>query len=581
MKQTSFLSRTAALAVLAIALLTLVGWLCDIDFLKRIEPSFAAMKPATALCFLLSGCGLLLLMHDGSLTQFDAWARRDGGRFCAVLVGLLGLAALIESGFNVDLRIGGVLLRKLFLAGTNIDPGRMSPVTAWSFLVIATALLLLDTRSRSGYRPAQYLALVVICVGTIATAGYIYGVQGLYHSAAFCSIALHSAISFMLIGAAIFFARPAEGLAGVITTDHAGGWMARHILPITTLMPFVLGALRTQGERAGLYQREMGLAIFVTINIAIMAIIIWRNARSLNRIDARRREGEAQIQSNIIEMRRANERLQAEISRRQEAQEALRLANESLENKVLERTNRLQEANQELESFSYSVSHDLRSPLRSIDGFSRLLLEKSADKLDETERKYLDCVCTNSKHMGHLIEDLLNLSQVTRCSLTLREVDLSALALEIIDDLRRMSPERKVDVVIQPGLTVSGDKTLLRNVLVNLLGNAWKFTGKTKGARITFGCVVRHNQRVYEVGDNGAGFDMEYATRLFGAFQRLHTTQEFEGHGVGLATVHRIIRRHDGDIWADGKVNAGATFSFTLHERATKGVRNGGAGHTA
>lgn len=224
---------------------------------------------------------------------------------------------------------------------------------------------------------------------------------------------------------------------------------------------------------------------------------------------------------------------------------------------------KLEGTNRELEAFSYSVSHDLRAPLRTIDGFSRILLEDYAEDLEEEARDYLGRVRASSVHMGHLIDDLLNLSRVTRSPLRREQVDMSVLADGIAKDLRAAQPDREVEFSIEDGVAAWGDTRLLLVALENLLGNAWKFTGKTPGARIEFG-VEKRPGGAYYVRDNGAGFDANYAGKLFGAFQRLHGAGEFEGTGIGLATVQRIIHRHGGRVWAEGEVGRGATFYFTL-----------------
>jgi signal transduction histidine kinase len=235
----------------------------------------------------------------------------------------------------------------------------------------------------------------------------------------------------------------------------------------------------------------------------------------------------------------------------------------------LENLNReLEATNRELEAFSYSVSHDLRAPLRSIDGFSQIILEDYADDFDEEGRDYLGRVRAASQRMGRLIDDLLGLSRVTRGNMERKRVDLGALASEVAEELREAKPERKVEFSAQKGLEVWGDPRLLRVALVNLIGNAWKFTEKEPEARIEFGQDEELSRKgrvpVYYVRDNGAGFEMAYASKLFGAFQRLHKEDEFEGTGIGLATVQRVVHRHGGSIWAEGEAGRGATFYFTL-----------------
>jgi two-component system, NtrC family, sensor kinase len=241
---------------------------------------------------------------------------------------------------------------------------------------------------------------------------------------------------------------------------------------------------------------------------------------------------------------------------------------EQLESKNTE----LEIKNEELESFSYSVAHDLRAPLRSIDGFSLALLEECGDKLDQAGKEYLQYVRQSTQHMARLIDDLLALSRVTRSALECAETDVSSIARGVAARLAKGCPDRRVDVIVADELVANCDHRLLTIVFENLIGNAWKFTGKRADARIEIGAIegtkaikaTRAGPRTYFVRDNGAGFDMSYASKLFGVFQRLHSVAEFEGTGIGLATVQRIVRRHGGRIWAEGAVGRGATFYFTL-----------------
>ena len=257
-----------------------------------------------------------------------------------------------------------------------------------------------------------------------------------------------------------------------------------------------------------------------------------------------------------------------DVTARKRAEEEVAKHRYHLEELVEHRTAELAATNQELESFSYSVSHDLRAPLRGLVGFSQALLEDYTDKLDEQGKHYLSRISAAGQRMSELIDDMLTLSHVTRSQMQRETVDLSAMAKQIAAVLREGQAERKVEFVIPDGLVVAADKRLLEAALENLLGNAWKFTGGHPTATIEFGVTDVQNEQVYFVRDDGAGFDMAYVDKLFGAFQRLHTEEEFPGTGIGLATVQRIVRRHGGRVWGEGEIEKGATFYFTLPAKA-------------
>jgi len=247
----------------------------------------------------------------------------------------------------------------------------------------------------------------------------------------------------------------------------------------------------------------------------------------------------------------------------QQYQAELRLANELLELRIDERTAELQASISELESFSYSVSHDLRAPLRHINSFSAILAQEYGDDLPPDARDYLERIRTATGRMGVLIDHLLELSRVGRAQIQLTTVNLSALAAAIIENLKASEPERRVETCIEEGLACYGYETLIRQLLENLLGNAWKFTSKKAVSSIEFGTRNVGGKQVFVIQDNGAGFDMEHRYQLFGIFQRLHD-EEFEGTGIGLATAQKVVQRHGGRIWAEGEVGKGARFFFTL-----------------
>ncbi|HUK30672.1 MAG TPA: ATP-binding protein [Candidatus Acidoferrum sp.] len=305
-------------------------------------------------------------------------------------------------------------------------------------------------------------------------------------------------------------------------------------------------------------------------------------AKAVDQLESLNSELEHRVTERTAALQTAIDQVRKENEERLAAESAVTKLNAELEMRVRHRTLELESSNKELESFCYSVSHDLRAPLRSIDGFSMAILEDYGDQLDADCKTQLHRVRAATVRMGTLIDDLLNLSRITRSEMHREPVDLSQLAKTIAMELRNSQPDRKVEFDISPGLRADGDARLIRIALQNLFTNSWKFTSRRDHARIEFGRTDMNGSSSFFVADNGAGFDPSYSDRLFGAFQRLHAASEFPGTGIGLATVQRIIHRHGGDIWASGAVNEGATFFFTLQPHSdTHSDTHGDKGETA
>lgn len=285
-----------------------------------------------------------------------------------------------------------------------------------------------------------------------------------------------------------------------------------------------------------------------------------------------------EIERRNAELEVSNRALADQIAERTRAEQRVSQLNAELEHRVAERTAQLEAANRELEAFSYSVSHDLRAPLRAVDGFSQALIEDFPADVPEEARRYLARIRAGTARMGQLIEDLLNLSRLSRGTLVRGEVDVSEMARQVVEELRQHEPGRRVEVSVWDGMVAQAEAPLLRAALANLIGNAWKFTGRAEHARIEVGAMRDGARRVFFVRDNGAGFDPRFSDKLFVPFQRLHGTHEFGGTGIGLATVQRIVHRHGGRIWADAQVGRGAAFYFTLDSGTPEAPGSGHAG---
>jgi signal transduction histidine kinase len=307
---------------------------------------------------------------------------------------------------------------------------------------------------------------------------------------------------------------------------------------------------------------------FMLLN-ALAAVCVALPLRGLQSSLEQEQNAQKSLGHKHEELNRTHGELLKATAERSQAENQLREHLDHLEELVAVRTEDLASTNKELEAFAYSVSHDLRAPLRGIDGFTQILLRDYADKLDHDGNSHLDRISDNARRMDRLIDDLLRLSRLNRTEMRYMDVDLSAMILEIAKNLQSAEPDRTARFIVAEHIFVTGDPTLLGAAMSNLLANAWKFTSHHERATIEFAAAKLNGDVAYYVRDDGAGFDMEYADKLFGAFQRLHDTTEFPGTGVGLATVQRVVHRHGGRIWAEAEVEKGATFYFTLPVRAT------------
>jgi PAS domain S-box-containing protein len=352
--------------------------------------------------------------------------------------------------------------------------------------------------------------------------------------------AIDAVVSCDQRGRLIFFNRSAERVFGYRAPEVLGK-------PLSLLVPECSHSMSPKGFVRQLETGESGL-IGKTVEMA-----------------GRRKQGaEFPLELSLSTWKAGHERFFTafirDITKRKLGEERIRQLNEDLK----AQTTRLEAANKELEAFSYSVSHDLRAPLRGIDGFSKILAEEYASRLDPEGQRILRSIRSNTRQMGKLIDDLLAFSRLTRGEFEKSPIDMAVLAQSVVDDLMKEQNGRLVQVVIHPLVPAAGNSSLILQVFVNLISNAFKFTRNRPHPRVEIGCAIGEKENIYYVRDNGVGFDMDYADKLFGVFQRLHSAAEFEGTGVGLAIVKRIVTRHGGRVWADSKVNEEATFYFTL-----------------
>ena len=537
------------------------------------------MSPITGLCLAVLTATLLSLVPDGVFARVVGGSG-PGSRIARPLFALVIIAPVLLGWFRLDAEERGMFALEYGVAvmvlGTAI-------ISTFAIFVYALRVNRYDAQRRRELEAQMFLGRAsVLLAASLDLKATLAAVADLCVPALadLCSVTLRTADG-TLESVAVSHRDPAKvalvrefqrlsppdpkARTGVATVARTGTAefhedISEAVLASAANDPEQLRILRA------LEMRSLMLVPLIagSRTVGVLSLVTAESARKLTPDDLRTAQLLADRCATAIDRARLFGDLQRELALRDAAETSLRALAADLEQRVAQRTAELAVTNRELESFAYSVSHDLRTPLRALDGFSQALLEDYGEKLDDVGKDYLDRIRRGSQRMGDLIDALLDLSRVSRGELQHERVDLSAIATDILDLLRARAPERQVRASVGPDLAATGDPRLLRALLQNLLANAWKFTANRPDARIEFTSEANNGHPVFVVRDNGAGFDMAYVSKLFGAFQRLHNSKEFEGTGVGLATAQRIVHRHAGEIWAKGVPQQGAAFYFTL-----------------
>ena len=518
----------------------LIGWYFTLPVLKSIVPGYKPIAISAAIVFILLG--------EVQFFAARAPLRREVSislLIVALLITLFGLLEIVQLATGMNVTIEDAILK--YYPTLYADPDvHISPVAGIFVFLLGLGQSLYLYQWVIG-RPmhvlvngAGLLGSLVILGSSMFLLSYLYRTPFFYNTI-YIPIAALAVLASLMLGIGLV---ATVGDSALPLSLFAGASMRarllRAFLPLTAGLLLLATSTQYFLTRLTPINPAVSAPIITILFLLIISVVIVQVAR---------------VTGNLID--------RAEVERRQAEDELRRLA-DTLELHVRERTAALEASNKELEGFSYSVAHDLRSPLRSVDGFSRYLLEHYADRLDARGLDYLQRMRMAAQRMGRLIDDLLNLARLSRVEVRRERVNLSALATAEIAALCQREPERRVNAEITPDLIVYGDQELLRIALGNLLENAWKFTSTREVAQITVSVLNRAGERIYFLRDNGVGFDMAYVDKLFQPFQRLHTEEEFPGTGIGLALVQRIVQRHGGRIWAEGTPGQGATFYFML-----------------
>lgn len=511
------LSEYLSVLIAVSGFIIIIGWIFDIEILKTFLPFFKPISPISALFFVLIGTSLFLLQNKRLNTSNIRTAR-----LLLVIIALISFLIIIEYIFNVNLGVNRALINYRL---ERIDLAIMAFNSALNFLFTAIALFMLDKRVNKNKYPSQYLMLVVALITLFAIAGYIYGASEFYKLYFYTSISFYSTILFVLVVLATFFARPNKGLMRILTSERLGSAFARRILPLIIIFPLLFGFLAFLGERKGFYDTSYAIAIMMVLTIVLLVFMVWNSTKSINKADAERQRIKKDLKNMVEELKHSN---------------------------------------YELQQFAYITSHDLQEPLRTIASFTQLLERRYKEKLDSDADEYIEFIVSAAVRMKEMIQGLLDYSRIDTQGGDFKSTDMEKVLNMALSNLDTVIKENNAKITHDPLPTVKADGRQIIQLFQNLIGNAIKFRKKDELPKIHIKAVKKNDEYVFSVNDNGIGMKTEYTNHIFELFKRLHTIDEYEGTGIGLAIAERIVDRHGGHIWVESEPGVGSTFYFTL-----------------
>ncbi len=512
-------SEILSIVIVIIGIIILIGWAFNIPLFKSPGPDFPTIKSNVALCLILIGASLWLQQ-----TKRINVRNRRAAQILAIIVLIIGLLTIIEHLFNLNFGLDQILFIEPYGAPSTFSPNRIPFITAVNIIITSSALLILDKKVHK-HVPAQYLMILEGILSLMVLLGYLYNAPEFYQVYYYNASSIYGGIIFMIIFFAVLSARPETGFIKMLTSGEYGSVFGLRILLALAVISIFLGWLRIVGQDLGYYSAAFGTALYTISILIILSILVWNSILSLNKTDKERKKANKELRKNLEELKISN---------------------------------------RELKSFAFITSHDLQEPLRTIASYAQLIERRYKGQLDPDADEFLEYMVSGAKRMKQMIQGLLDYSQVETKGNKFKEISTEKALDAALSDLQHSIDQCHAEVTHDHLPPIFADECQIVRVFQNLIGNALKFRKKDEPPKIHISAKKHGNEWVFSVNDNGIGIEDQYFDIIFEVFKRLHAIGEYEGAGIGLAIVKRIIDRHSGRMWVDSSPDKGSTFYFTI-----------------